>query len=363
MEKTPGYPQDDWRSRRTVTRATTTNNQNWDRTSARYRRQGVLAKRRRLDTRATLALIGVAVFILAGCFVLSAIAIGSVRGMIEKNSPPAEATQDPVEADIPAAGAVQASGKTNILLLGSDMRKGDSGFRTDVIMLVSINADQKKVSVVSFPRDLWVEVPSLYPMKINMVLGLGGYDALVDMFKTNFDVQPDAYILTNFEGFNKIISSLGGIDVQVEQTLTDDCDLPQQVDGDCTVDPGVVHMNGPTALWYVRSRHTTSDFDRMRRMQEVVYAMFSKMITAKEVSRLPEMYRLFAGSVQTNIKMKQVIPLLPIAAEISKDSSRIQRLAIDEEVATPGWASNGMWILVPNLDAIREKLRQAGIIE
>ena len=158
----------------------------------------------------------------------------------------------------PVVSEPQFDGQINFLLLGSDQRPNEGGFRTDAILMVMLDSETKSVSVVSFPRDLWVQVPSLYEMKINQVYELGGFDATAEMFEANFDIRPDYFVLTNFAGFMQFIDNRGGVDVNVGQPLMDDCDLPQQVDGDCTVQPGVLHMDGATALWYVRSRQTTS---------------------------------------------------------------------------------------------------------
>ena len=92
----------------------------------------------------------------------------------------------------------------------------------------------------------------------------GGYTA------PQFDGHPDAWFTRgiDFQGFKGIIDSLGGINVNVGSYLSDNCDLPQAVDRYCTVYPGVMNMDGGTALWYVRSRHTSSDIDRNRRQQD-----------------------------------------------------------------------------------------------
>ena len=262
----------------------------------------------------------------------------------------------PQEAAVPVP-----SGQTKILLLGSDQRTNDPGFRTDVIILVTLDPEKKTVSAVSFPRDLWVKVPSLYEMKINQVFDLGGFKAMAEMFQANFGVTPDYYVLTNFSGFTEVIDSQGGVDVDVAQELSDRCDLPQAVNGSCTVKPGTVHMDGATALWYVRSRHTTSDFDRLRRAQEVLYALFRKMLNVGTIAKLPELKAQFDQNVQTDISISQAISFVPFATGILASPDRIHRFAITEDEATPSWSWNGMWILLPNTDAIHQLLLKAGI--
>jgi len=259
---------------------------------------------------------------------------------------------------VPAA--VVPSGKLNVLLLGTDQRQGDNGFRTDVIVLVSIDADNARVSAVSFPRDMWVKVPALYEMKINSVMQLGGFDAMAGLFKADFGVKPDYYVLTNFEGFTKFIDLLRGIDVQVAHPLKDACDLPMRVNNDCSVKPGLVSMDGTEALWYVRSRKTSSDFDRLRRAQEVLVAVFKKMMTRNTITKIPQIEGILKDNIQTNFPLTKAVTMMPVAEKIFGDTSRIKTFVINEDQSTPMISWNGEWILLPDVQAIHDVMAKAG---
>lgn len=250
------------------------------------------------------------------------------------------------------------SDTVNLLLLGSDYRP-NSGFRTDVIMLVSINPKKGTVSVVSFPRDLYVFIPGWMNQRINTAQARGGFNMMADTFEYNFGVRPQYYVMTNFQGFIGIINSLGGINVNVGAYLSDTCDLPQAVGGYCAVSPGSVRMDGDTALWYVRSRHSSSDFDRTRRAQEVMYGVFAKMMSLNAVSRLPELYANYKSSVETNLQLEDIVPLIPIAPQVLSDSSRIRRFAIGPGQVTPTITQEGAAVLIPNYDAIHAILNDA----
>jgi len=250
-----------------------------------------------------------------------------------------------------------------ILLMGSDQRQNDSGYRTDVLMLVQVDPNAQTVSVVSFPRDLWVEIPAHHDaMKINMVQQYGGFDAVAQMFQDNFGVRPDYYVLTNFCGFTGLIDSQGGVDVQVASDLTDECSLPGRVDGNCSVKAGLVHMNGETALWYVRSRHSSSDFDRLRRAQEVLFAAFKKMFDLGSLNKLPELKATLDKTVQTNMTIEQGLSLMPLAIAVIQSPDKVKRFAITEEQTTESISWNGMWILLQNPGAIPAVLKEAGMI-
>ena len=271
--------------------------------------------------------------------------------------PTAQLKNAPAPADVPA------SGKTTLLLLGTDQRQGDNGYRTDVIVLVSIDADNGQVSAVSFPRDMWVKVPALYEMKINSIMQLGGFDAMAGMFMANFGVKPDYYVLTNFTGFSKFIDLLRGVDVQVAQPLKDACDLPMAVHGNCSVKPGAVWMEGTEALWYVRSRETSSDFDRLRRAQEVLVAIFKKMVTRNAISKIPQLQAALKGNVETNMPFTKILPLVPVADKVFNDTTLIKKFAITEDQSTPFTSWNGEWILLPDYPAIHDVLVKAGMVK
>jgi polyisoprenyl-teichoic acid--peptidoglycan teichoic acid transferase len=321
--------------------------------------ESLLRSRREMRMRRDRALLlcGLAVVILCASFI--ALLASKLRPTSQAGVPPAITTQQaPQNA---AAAPILPAGKTKILLLGSDQRPEDSGYRTDVIILLTLDSKTMTVSAVSFPRDLWVKVPSLYEMKINQVFALGGFDAMAEMFKANFGVTPDYYVKTNFAGFTQFVDQQGGVDVAVEQELTDDCDLPQAQNGDCTVTPGVVHMDGATALWYVRSRATSSDFDRLRRAQEVLYGLFNKMVNLGTLSKLNEIKASLQDNVETNMSVEKAISFLPFASRVIQYPEKIERFAITEDQATPSWSWNGMWILLPDPEAIQALLKQAGV--
>jgi polyisoprenyl-teichoic acid--peptidoglycan teichoic acid transferase len=267
-------------------------------------------------------------------------------------------TPEPTSADVPGIptpiriNQKLPEGVLNLLVLGNDWREG-AGYRTDVIQLVSINTGKGTVSVVSFPRDLYVTIPGWGTNRINTAFPHGGFSMMADTLEYNFGVRPTHYVMTNFQGFKGIINSLGGVNVNVGQYLRDKCDLPQAVHTYCEVNPGVIKMDGPTALWYVRSRHTSSDFDRGRRAQEVLYAIFSKLMSLNAITRLPELYSAYQSSVETNLSIDVIAPLLPVASQVLSDSSHIHRYTIG-----PGQVSNyttpgGAMVLLPNYSAIQ----------
>lgn len=301
------------------------------------------------------------VLILFGCIA----AFSGVSKAVAKRLVESKANQPDPQAGAQAAAPVLSfqgdPTPINILLLGSDQRGDDGSYRTDVIILVTIDPGNLTASAVSFPRDLWVEPPTLYPMKINMIQALGGFDSMAGMFEDNFGVRPDYYVLTNFSGFTHLIDNLGGIDVNIGEPLTDSCDLPQAQGGICHVDSGVLPMDGATALWYARSRASTSDYARLRRAQEVIKAVFERLMNLNALAQLPKFYEDVSQDIETNLSIIEITRLAPVAVRLFQEPDRIHGYVIDENQATPSWSWDGMWILLPDPGAIDAVLQEAGI--
>jgi LCP family protein required for cell wall assembly len=263
-----------------------------------------------------------------------------------------EAEPTPIRMDQP-----MPEGTVNLLVLGSDKRE-DAGFRTDVMMLVSIHGSGK-VNVVSFPRDLYVTIPGWTTQRLNTAFAYGGFQTMADTFEYNFGVRPTYYVMTNFQGFIDIIDSLAGVTVNADSPLKDKCDLPQARGGYCTVDVGPVVMDGATALWYVRSRYSSSDFDRTRRAQEVLFGLFQRFMSIDAITQLPDFYSYYQNNVETNMDLDVMASLLPVAANIINDPSNINRYVIGPGYVTPFTTSGGAMVLLPNYDAIYGVIAEA----
>jgi polyisoprenyl-teichoic acid--peptidoglycan teichoic acid transferase len=248
----------------------------------------------------------------------------------------------------------QPPGQVNILLLGSDERPEVGGLRTDVMILLTINPEEGTASLTSFPRDLYVYIPGWTMQRINTAQAHGGFETTAMTFDYNFGVRPHFYVMINFGSFISVIDSLGGIDVDVAVGLGDNRDDF----GYYYVPPGVTHMDGATALWYVRSRYTTSDFDRTRRQQEVLQGAFKRLLQLDSVSRAPELFQIYRENVTTDMEFHDIAGLLPVAARFT-DTSRLRHYFIGPAEVT-GWITpTGAQVLLPNREAVMGIIRQA----
>lgn len=329
-----------------------------------------------------LVLIGVFGFILISGFIASfqptsAIAQADATQKVETGAPtptPFQPSGDNGEAVLPTnpdedadPGTTSAptedilakpEGQVNILLLGSDIRPNDGGFRTDVIMWLSLNPKDGYVSVISFPRDLFVSIPGWGNNRINTAFQYGGFEMLADTFEANFGVRPDNYVLVDFNGFTAVINDLGGIDVYAAYNLSDSCAKWINASGYCSVGPGMVHMNGDVALWYARSRYTTSDIDRARRTQEVAEAIFNRLVSLDALVKAPDLYNAYVTYVNTDVKLTDIVSLLPLASTINQNSD-IRNYVVDYNYAYDWITSSGSQVLIPDNAAIQELMIEA----
>ena len=273
---------------------------------------------------------------------------------------PPEGLEDLPEFDIPehlGESIVANKDVVTILLLGSDQRPDWNHYRTDVIMLVIMNKKDKAVSLVSFPRDLFVNIPGWNTNRINTVIPSGGFGLMADTMEQNFGIRPDFYAMTNFWSFVDTVDNLGGIDVDVPTPLYDKCEPPKT--GMCHVPTGMVHMDGETALWYVRSRRTSNDFERTKRGRLVVQVLFNKLMSIDAVLRFPELYNIYKNNVETNIGVQDILPLLPLASRVAAEPNAIKSYGIGPEHVSPYLTEGGAQVLLPNQASINQLLIEA----
>lgn len=177
---------------------------------------------------------------------------------------------------------------------------GTHGSLTDTLLLASINQDQKTVTLVSIPRDLFI-----HGRKINEYYYKYGVTKLEEMVAEVSGRTIDKYVLVDLSGFVSIVDLLGGLDLTVAKDLTD-YSYPNNSGGYETfsMSAGAQHMSGATALKYARSRHSTSDFDRAMRQQQIIDAVRVKLETFDVFTNVDDAVALFetaSSSVTTDM--------------------------------------------------------------
>lgn len=282
-------------------------------------------------------------------------------------NPPAPPTPIPG----PAPPFAFAPGVINILLLGSDRRPNSGSFRTDVIIVASLYPGQGTVALLSIPRDLYVYIPGYSMQRVNVAFQLGetigypggGPSLLADTIRYNFGIPIHHYAKVEMDGFAGIVDAIGGVTVNVNCFYRDwRLRSPNLNPNDgrnwilYTVNPGVTDMDGDLALWYARSRRLSSDFDRSRRQQEVLRAIYRQILQLGLIPRIPELYSELRDTVSTDLGLADLLSLAPMAARVSTADIR-SRFVGRDQVTSWRVPSSGAQVLLPNYDAIQDLVR------
>ena len=219
--------------------------------------------------------------------------------------------------------------KINLLVTGIGGGEHDGADLTDTILFVSLHPESKTISLLSVPRDLYVEYPLGGRGKINEIYmrGLRAKESqtqamtdLGDKLREITGEKMDHYLNIDFDGFTKFIDLLGGIEVNVEQDLTD-TEYPDNNWGYITfsIKKGRQMLDGATALKYARSRHSTSDFDRSRRQQLVIKAVKDKLFSLDILTsptKIKSLYYAIVSHIKTDLSMGQFASLALFAKDI-----------------------------------------------
>ncbi len=272
---------------------------------------------------------------------------------------------------------------TNILLLGQDMEVETGDVRTDTMIIVSINRETKTASMVSLPRDLYVYLPNHTMNRLNTAVKRGGVELLEQTILYNFGIPIHYYALVNFDGFKEIIDSMGGVNINVSCRLEDwrlkspELDIYDEDNYEWfTLEPGVYDMDGDTALWYARSRLTSSDFYRGWRQQQLLRAILNQGIDLGMITEAPTLWGVYKDRVETDLDIGRILQLAAMATAVKENGVQHLYLArgtynwtaeTGAQLLLPRWeGANGMEETFTNLFepiAMRKSGRQAIFVE
>lgn len=278
---------------------------------------------------------------------------------------------DPISiiATVAASNLKEDDGRTNVLLLGSDKRSSGAitSELTDTLLVASIGRVDHDVVLISLPRDLWITDPIGAKLKINEVyknydryLGSGGSpvecngktlkssgDAIMTTVENTLGIPIHYYIVINFELFQEVVDTLGGVEVDVERSFSDywypvegkeNAPLSERYQT-VIFEQGLQKMDGERALKYVRSRKGTNledtDFARSERQQKVISAIKSKTLSLETLinpGKIKELFDLYEKKVDTNISFGDVQNFYLLSQQISFD--KVVSIVLDDRSAS-----------------------------
>ncbi|EKD92527.1 MAG: putative transcription regulator [uncultured bacterium] len=267
---------------------------------------------------------------------------------------------------------------TNILLLGTGNATHSGANLTDTMIVASIDHDLKWVSMLSIPRDFYVTIPELYGgNRVNSIFELyaeqamfqenlteeaayqKAYEVLAKNISEITGIPIHYYARIDFDAFVEVVDSIEGIDVNIQEDIVDpfypaeDGTLGYQT---FSIKKGPHHLDGKTALKYVRSRKTSSDFARANRQQEVLQAIKEKALSLgvlTNASKLKDLYDAFNSNFDTNLNWSEMVYLAKLASKMGRESVSSWVLS-DDPLSAGGFLYTperelygGAYVLVP----------------
>lgn len=216
------------------------------------------------------------------------------------------------------AELIEGENVINILLVGAD----GNGERSDTMMLCTIHREEKTVTLTSFLRDSYVDIPDYFPHKMNTSYALGGFDLLNKTLEANFGVQVDGNVGVDFDSFVEVIDAVGGVDVELTYDEVDY--LNGYFNWDLT--EGMNHLDGEQALHYSRIRSIDGDMYRASRQRNVITALIDK---ARSMSLLEinDLLDVVLPMITTNMSNSQIVryalELAPIVSDVTISTQQI----------------------------------------
>ena len=240
----------------------------------------------------------------------------------------------------------QAHELVNILLIGQDARPGETRARSDAMILVTFNKTANTITLTSFMRDLYVQIPGYQDNRINAAYAYGGMELLDETLRQNFGVEVDANVEVDFDGFTDIIDILGGVTVELSNSEANALGLY----------PGENTLGGKSALTYAQLRSIDSDFNRTERQRKVITALFNALKNAG-FSEITGLVNTIFPLVTTDMSNTEILSyasdLFPMLSTASISSVRIP--------ADGAYTQNsiqGMAVIVADMEANRELLKE-----
>lgn len=237
----------------------------------------------------------------------------------------------------------------NILLVGQDRRPGEGRARSDSMILCTVNRVHKTLTMTSFLRDLYVQIPGYESTRLNAAYALGGFDLLDKTLSVNFGVHVDAHVEVDFSGFQEIIDLLGGVDIYLTSA-----EANYLSGGDWWPSEGMNHLTGEQALAYSRIRYIDSDFYRTDRQRNVLTSIIEayKGLSMDRLLSLMDGILPLVTTDMTNAEITsyatQIFPML------SGCTLNTQRIPVAD--GYEGATIRGMQVLVPDLEVNRQFL-------
>ena len=239
------------------------------------------------------------------CFTASALAgaLLASSSLFEDKAPVRRIVKQDKEEEL-----IKAKDKAIVLIMGVDKREDDVG-RSDTMMIATIDPRLDQATLLSIPRDTRVKISGRGYDKINAAFAYGGVELTEATVENFLGIDIDHYVMIDTNSFVKIIDAIGGVDIDVEKRMF--YEDPWDDNGGLVIDlyPGQQHMDGKTAVTYVRYRDSEGDIGRVKRQQAFMAACMDKVTSPEIIPRIPKIAREVIDAVETDMSLRQLLEL------------------------------------------------------
>ncbi|KKB35934.1 LCP family protein [Bacillus thermotolerans] len=245
----------------------------------------------------------------------------------------------------------------SILFIGldeSEVREKKDLSRSDALMLVTLNVEEKSIKLLSIPRDSYAYVPAMgYKTKINHAHAYGGPPATIEAVEELMEVPVDYYVRMNFYAFMDVVDALGGIQYDVPFAISEK--NSHDIHNAIQLEPGYQKLNGEEALALARTRQYDNDIERGKRQQELLQAVIKKALSFNSITKYDEILEAVGTNMRTNMTFSEMKSLISYGSGGKLDYESLTLVGDNGEM------SNGAYIYVLDeveLEVVKRKLQR-----
>ena len=239
----------------------------------------------------------------------------------------------------------------HIMLVGQDRRPGENYLtRSDAMILCTFNKQTKTITLTSFMRDLYVEIPGRKPDKMNAAYQWGGMSLLRETMMENFGIPVDAFVEVDFSGFMQVVDILGGVDIRLTQAEA------EYLNGlhNWNLKAGNNHLNGDQALQYSRIRAIGNDFGRTERQRNVINSIIAGC-KSMSIDQLNNLLNRILPLIATDITNDKILDYTRELVPLLSGSNIVQQRIPIEGSYEDAWVGS-LDVLLPNMEINRQFL-------
>ena len=288
---------------------------------------------------------------------LIAIPVGTFYAFYNKLNTKSVSVEDTYESKYESVDGI-----TNILLLGTDGREKELAYRSDCMMIATIDANNKNIKLTSLARDTYVNIPGKGNGKLNAAYFWGKEDLLFQTIEENFEIKLDKFIQVDFDDLMNIIFILGGVEVDVEKHELDvvngmipesykQCTYSNKGEMKLLTSTGNQVLNGYQAIAYTRIRYTDSAIYRDERQREVMLSVINK-VKDMDFSKYPHILNTLTPYVSTNLTATDLINIAFTAYNFKPLTVKQGQFPIIDNVHVKGGKyKNAGWVWLYDLNS------------